>query len=83
MFGTFRNTMKELREIRQILHDNASGAIGERRWIAFETKQAACDVEMTAYRRKLERAFRRKPNMAVQEFIKRFPIPERKRTGAG
>jgi hypothetical protein len=77
MFETFRKTMKELREIRQIIRNEASGAATEQRRIAFEAKQAERKAESRAYRRTFEWALRRKPNMSMAEFCKRFPVPER------
>jgi hypothetical protein len=81
MLQGLRNIIKELREIRQILRDNTSGASRERIAREVAEEQVEREAEARAYRRKIERALRRKPNMPFAELRRRFPVGDERRTG--
>jgi hypothetical protein len=74
MFEQLKTTLRQLRDIRQILRDQNSGASRERMEHEFEEARAKREAESRAYRRKLERALRRKPNMTLAELHGRFPV---------
>ena len=74
MIKTIRHIVSEIREIRQILDDRRTGVTQARidREVAAEAEQFR--AESDAYRKKLEGALRRKPNMTFAESRRRFPV---------
>jgi multidrug resistance efflux pump len=74
MFEALRRAVRELREIRQNMRDEQSGVAQARREREFAEQEAQRETERRAFRRKLERAVRRKPDITLAELHKRFPV---------
>ena len=74
MFSGIRKAINEIREIRQILRDRRLGVTQAHIEQEVAEQAAQRRADSTAYRKKIERALRRKPNMTVTELRKRFPV---------
>jgi hypothetical protein len=74
LFSGIRKAINEIREIRQILRDRRLGVTQARIEQEVAEQAAQRRADSIAYRKKIERALRRKPNMTVTELRKRFPV---------